>query len=113
MSLNTSQLGKDILGAFKGALTDKWPDIKEYGEAEAKKLAQTLVMIESLRVSGKINDEQARLHLDIQKNSARIVLLSIEGLGILAVEAALNAALEVVKQAVNTAIGFPLIGPTA
>lgn len=109
MSLNASQLGKDILAAFKGALTDKWPDIKEYGEAEAKKLAQTLVMIEALKVSGKINEEQATLHLEIQKNATRTVLLTLEGLGILAVEAAINAALNVVKEAVNTAVGFVLL----
>lgn len=109
MSLSAPQLGKDILGAFKGVFTEKWPDIKEYGEAEAKKLAQALVMIEALKVSGKINKDQARLHLEIQKNSARTVLLTLEGLGIVAVEAALNAALDVVKQAVNTAVGFALI----
>lgn len=109
MSLNASQLGKDILAAFKGVLTDKWPDIKEYGESEAKKLAQALVMIETLKASGKINKEQARLHLDIQLNASRTVFLTLEGLGLLAVEAALNAALGVVKKAVNTAVGFALI----
>lgn len=109
MSLNASQLGKDILAAFKGTLSNKWPDIKEYGETEAKKLAQSLVMIESLKNSGKINEEQAALHLEIQKNATRTVLLTLEGLGILAVEAAINAALNVVKDAVNTAVGFALI----
>ena len=109
MSLDASQLGKDILTSFSGILTAKWPDIKEYGEAEAKKLAETLVMIEALKLSGKINEEQARLHLEIQKNAARAVLLTLEGLGILAAEAAINAALNVVKGAVNTAVGFALI----
>ncbi len=109
MALSASKLGKEILVAFRGSLTEKWPDIKEYGEAEAKKLAQALVMIEALKVSGKINEEQATLHLEIQKNACRTVLLTIEGLGILAVEAAINAALVVVKDAVNTALGFALL----
>lgn len=109
MALSASQLGKDILAALKGTLSEKWPEIKEYGEAEAKKLAQTLVMIEALKVAGKINEEQAALHLEIQKNSSRTVLLTIEGLGVLAAEAALNAALNVVRDAVNTAIGFVLL----
>lgn len=109
MSLSASQLGKDILAALRGTLTEKWPDIKEYGEAEAKKMAQSLVMIEALKISGKINEEQAALHLEIQKNASRTVLLTIEGLGVLAVEAALNAALNVVKDAVNTAMGFALL----
>lgn len=109
MGLNVSQLGKDILGAFKGTLTEKWPDIKDYAEAEAKKMAQTLVMIEALKLSGKINNEQANLHVEIQKNATRIVLLTLEGLGVLAVEAAINAALGVVKDTVNSALGFALL----
>jgi hypothetical protein len=109
MALNASQLGKDILGALRGSLKDKWPDIKEYGQAESKKLAQALIMIEALKVSGKINKKQAALQLEIQKNATRMVFLTIEGLGVLAVEAAINAALNVVKNTVNTAIGFALL----
>jgi len=109
MSLDASQLGEDILGAFAGAFKKKWPDIKEYGESEAKKLAQTLLMIEALKISGEINEKQAQIHLKIQENSTRMVFLTVEGLGILAVEAALNAALDAVKQTVNKAVGFLLI----
>jgi len=109
MALSGSQLGKDIVAAFKGVFTKKWPDIKEYGEAEAKKMAQALIMIEALVASGKINEEQAALHLEIQKNASRAVLLTIEGLGVLAAEAALSAALNAVKESVNTALGFVLL----
>lgn len=109
MSLDATKLGKDILAAFNSALGDKWPDIKEYSESEAKKLAQTLVMIEVLKASGKINKEQAALHLEMQKNATRMVLMTIEGLGILAAEAAISAALNDVKDIVNTAIGFTLL----
>ena len=37
------------------------------------------------------------------------VLLTIEGLGIVAVQNAINSALDVVKDTVNKAIGFGLI----
>jgi hypothetical protein len=47
--------------------------------------------------------------MEMQKNAARMVLLAIEGLGILAVEAAINAALAVVKEAVNGALDFALL----
>lgn len=109
MSLSTTQLSKDILAALRGSLSEKWPEIREYGEAEAKKLAQTLVMIETLTLSGKINPAQAALHLDIQKNATRSVLLTLEGLGLLAVEAALDAALGVIRETVNGALGFTLL----
>ncbi len=109
MSLDVTQLGKDIFAAFNGTLIAKWPEIREYGEAEAKKLAQTLVMIETLKISGKITKEQAVLHLEIQKNATRMVFMTIEGLGILAAEAAITEALNVVRDSVNTAVGFSLL----
>ncbi len=109
MNLDAAALAGNMIGAFKTQLADKWPEIKTYGESEMKKLAQTLVMIEQLKVSGEITAEQAKLHLQIQKNAVRAVMLTIEGLGLLAVEAAINAALGIVKTAVNTALGFVLI----
>ena len=60
-------------------------------------------------MKGKITEEQARLYIDIQKNSMRIVLLTIEGLGILAVEAAINAAIDVIRSTVNTALGWRIL----
>ena len=109
MNLDAISLGKDILAALNGNLVAKWPDAKEYGEAEAKKLAQTLVMIGTLKATGKINKEQAALHLEMQKNATRMVLMTIEGLGILAAEGAINSALNAVKDTVNKEIGFPLL----
>lgn len=109
MSLNVSELATKMLDAAKGVLSEKWPEIQDYAEAETRKLAESLVMIEKLKLAGRINEEQAKLHFDIQKNAARTVLLTVEGLGILAVERALNAASAVVQDAVNTALGFHLL----
>lgn len=109
MSINAGELAGNMLNAMQGVLSEKWPEIKEYAESEAKKLAQSLVMIEALKVANKIDADEAALHLSIQKNASRMVLLTIKGLGVLAVEQALNAALDVVKDTVNTALGFTLI----
>ena len=66
-------------------------------------------MVEKLKLLGQIDEEEAELQFNIQKNASRTVLLTIEGLGILAVEQAINAALDVVSDTVNTALGFNLI----
>lgn len=107
--LNVNQLAKEMTAAFKGELSSKWPDIKAYAESEAKKLAQSVKMIETLKIENKITNEQADLHLQIQKNSTRMTLLTLEDMSLLTVEAAINAALSVVKTAVNSALGFALI----
>lgn len=109
MSINAEELAGNMLAAMQKALSNKWSEIEEYGEAEAKKLAQSFVMIETLKAANKIGAEEAALHFSIQKNASRTMLLAIEGLGVLAVEQALNAALYVVKDTVNTAVGFTLI----
>jgi hypothetical protein len=45
----------------------------------------------------------------MQKNSALAVMLTVEGLGLLTVESAINAALGAVRDSVNTAVGFALL----
>jgi hypothetical protein len=109
MALSASGLAKQMLAAAKGEVAEKWPDVKLYAEAEARKLAQTLVMIEKLKVSGKITKKQADILLDMQKQTSRVVLLTIEGLSLLAAEAAINAAIKSIRDAVNDAIGWKLI----
>jgi len=109
MGLRASTLVKDMLAAAKGEVAEKWPEVKIYAEAEAKKLAQTLVMIEKLKVSGRITKKQADILLDMQKQTSRVVLLTIEGLSLLAAEAAVNAAIKSIRDAVNDGIGWKLI----
>lgn len=109
MAIDAGKIAQEMAKAFLLALQKDFPGITDYAASEAQKLAQTFVMIENLKVSGKINEDQAKVYLDIQKSATRVVFLTIEGLGLLAVEAALNAALDVIKQTVNTALGFVLI----
>jgi hypothetical protein len=109
MALNASQLLKEMLGAAQPILVKHWKETKPYAEKELKSFTHNLIMIEKLKLQNLITKEKALIHVDIQKNSFRTVLLTIEGLGILAVEKALNAALDVVRKTVNTAIGFSLL----
>jgi hypothetical protein len=109
MALNVSSLAKTMTEAAKGKLRDHWPEVKEFARAEAKKTAETLAMIERLALVGQINAKQAKALLGMQKNSALAVLLTVEGLGLLAVESAINAALGAVRDTVNTAVGFALL----
>lgn len=109
MSLDIGELASSMIGAFKAELSDKWPDVKEYAETEAKKLAENFAMIERMKLSGEITEEQAKLLHDIQKNASRAVLLAVEGLGLIAVEQAINAAMNVLRDTVNGALDFALL----
>ncbi|QDH78464.1 hypothetical protein FKX85_05220 [Echinicola soli] len=107
--INTEEIFEKMVMAVQGVLTNHWEEAQPFAENELKVLANNIKLIGELKLQGKITEEQAKHYLEIQKSSARIVLLTIEGLGILAVEGAINAALDVVKGTVNTALGWKLI----
>lgn len=99
----------DMIAAAKGELDNKWPLIKDYAEVELKKLSLTLALIEKLILAKKIDEGEASVMLEMQKNTARSFMLTMEGMSLIFVEAALNAALSVVRNAVNDALGFILL----
>src|SRR5262249_6983380 len=109
MAFDVKSMMGDMLHAAAGALDKKWPAAKDYAESEFQKIAQSIVAIGKLTAAGTISREEAVLQLEIQKNASRAILCTIEGLGILAVEAAINAALDVIKSTVNTALGWALL----
>lgn len=109
MGLDVGKLGTDMGVAFLNSLKGKAPDIEDYAKSEGIKMAQRLAKIASLVAAGTIDEDEAKDQLDMQKQAATTVLLTIEGLDALAVEAAINAALGVVKDAVNKVLGFVLI----
>lgn len=108
-SIHFPELIQDMLQAAKTSLTSHWKEAAPYAEKEMHAFAENIKLIAKLKLEGKISFEQARLHVDIQKNAMRIVLLTIEGLGILAVEAAINAAIDAARTTVNKAIGWTLL----
>jgi hypothetical protein len=109
MSLKVGTLASQMLAAALPILKKDAQDAEAFAKLEFTKIAQTIVAIGEQVVAGQINKKQAGLLLDMQKGASRNVLLTLKGLALLAVETALNAALDVVKAAVNTALGFALI----
>ncbi|MBL4674754.1 MAG: hypothetical protein JKY70_00875 [Mucilaginibacter sp.] len=108
-SLDFSNLFSDMLGAAKTQLADKWPAVESLATSSIKTLAQSLIEIEDMSLNKTITKEQATLLLDLHKNTAKMVLLSVEVIGIVAAEQAINAALDIVKDTINKTIGFGLI----
>jgi hypothetical protein len=107
--LDVQELLKAMLEAAQGEFKEKWPTIKDFAKSELEKLANTLVQIGKLKATGQITEGEAKILLEMQKNTARTVMLTLEGMGLLLVEAAINSALAVVKDTVNGAVGFVLV----
>jgi hypothetical protein len=108
-TLSAAALASTMLGAARESLGKSWKQVKDFAPGEMKKLAETLVQIGKLSALGRITPGEASVLLDMQKNTARTVLLTIQGMGLIAVEMAINAALGAVRDLVNGALGFALI----
>jgi len=110
MALNVESLASQMLAAALPILKKDAADAESFAKTEFTKIAQTIASIAEQLAAGQINSQQAELLLDMQRSASRNVLLTLQGLALLAVEAAINAALGAIKTAVNTAVGFGLIG---
>jgi hypothetical protein len=110
MSLKISEIFSSMFNAAKDSFGDDWPKAKDHARPKVKKLAQSLVDITKLVATDKVNTQQATALLQIHKNTTQMVMLTIEGLGIIiAVENAINAALNAAADVVNTAAGIKLL----
>jgi predicted deacylase len=109
MALDVRTLIDPMLAAIKPVVGKGWSDVRDYAEGEAEKMALTLAKITDLRTSGKIDEQQAQALLEMQKHSMRMVLLTVEGIGLITAQNAINAALGAVRTVVNSSIGFGLL----
>jgi Asp-tRNA(Asn)/Glu-tRNA(Gln) amidotransferase B subunit len=98
-----------MVAAAKDSLEKDWPKVKDYAQPELRRLAQSLIDITELVASDKVSGRQAQSLLRIHRNTSLTVLLTVEGIGIIAAEKAINAALKVVRDAVNAAAGLRII----
>jgi hypothetical protein len=109
MTLNANDLVGPMLSAINPVLSKYWGDVKDYAETESEKMASTLAKIAELKASNQIDEQQAEALLDMQKHAMQAVLLTVEGIGLIAAQNAINAGLGAIKDVVNKAIGFPLL----
>ena len=109
MALDGQQLIGDMVDAVKGVVAGRWPDIENLAEEELEGLAQIFLRIEAKKLANKISDDEAEMLVRMHRRAVEAVLASIEGMTLIMAEMAINAALDAVKNAVNSAVGFQLI----
>lgn len=107
--VTAANLGDKMYSAAKMSFGSKYAFVRGYLKAESEKLAITLRMIVEQSASGELSKTEARILLNQQKVAASAVLTAAEGMTAVAVQAAINAALKVVKDFVNGELGFALL----
>lgn len=109
MALKVNDIFEKMVQAAKKSLGENWYGIEDLVTWEFKKLSHNIVDIEEMKLNGSITEEVAQLQIDLQKNTMKTMMLTEVAIGILAVEAAINAAFNVVSVMVNKAIGWKIL----
>lgn len=107
--IDVGQIGSMMSRAFIESLGKSVPAIREYAATEFANIAAWMRTLEEQTKSGGVSQEQARALLALQTQATRNVFLTIEGLELLSVERAINAAIDSVRGIVNAAIGFAIL----
>ena len=107
-NFDLNAVGSEALTAGLAALKGHADKAKPFLAAEAKKIAETGLLIVEGKAKGEINDAQAKILLRMQANASQSVLTAVETIGMIAAQDAINAAVGVVRGAVNKALGIAL-----
>jgi hypothetical protein len=90
--VTTDNLGDRIFTTAKDTFGKQFKSVKQF-----------------LRGERDVSEEEARILLNQQKIATSAVLTAAEGMSLIAVQSAINAALNVVRQFVNGKVGFSLL----
>jgi hypothetical protein len=108
-NIDAGTLATQMLTAVSGVLQQHWKDVRPFAETEMQKLALTAVQIEAGQRDGSLTQTQAKILLKMQANATASVFTAIKTIGMIAAQDAINAALGVLKSAVNTAVGIAFL----
>lgn len=108
-NIEKSHLTARMLNAAKGVLGEIKPESLRVAEARMAKIAEAILTIASQEKHGDVLIGDARLYLNLQKNVARCSLYGLKDVGVLAADAAIDAALEAVSEEVNRILCYELL----
>jgi len=106
-------VGEQMLKAFEGSLesdgTKLLPGLETIAKLELLNIAKRVAEISEMLIKGEIDKEKAKIMFKMQKEAVQEQLLTVEGISVVLIQNALNAALNAVRDAVNSAIGWTLL----
>lgn len=107
--LDFGTLLADMTGAAAAAARHRWPQVRDSVMPQFEALASIAVQIERDKLQGRLDEDDARTLVTMQKNALIAVTAGMRGQLKLLAEAAINAALGVARTALNAAVGLPLL----
>ncbi|WP_295393705.1 hypothetical protein [uncultured Thiodictyon sp.] len=108
-TINVNDVARQMLVAAEGVFGEKWPEAKNFATSESKTFAQSMADIQTWKGLHQITEEQARALSRLHQRSMKMVFTALEGISLAMAEKAVNGALDAVRRAINTAIGWRVV----
>jgi vacuolar-type H+-ATPase subunit E/Vma4 len=108
-TIDTEDIAKKMVAAAMGVFKEKWPEVQNFAESEAKKFAQNMAEIALWKATSEITEEQAQALSRLHQRSMKMVFTALEGISLAMAEKAINAAIDAIRSVVNTAIGWAIL----
>ena len=108
-TINVNDLITSMLGAAAQAGREHWPQIRDSVGPQFEELAEIAARIEERKNNNTMNEPQERAIVKIQENALKAVVAGMSGQAKVAAQAAVNAALNVLRTTLNGALGFPFL----
>ena len=107
--IDTRDVTSKMMTAAAAAFGAGWEDVRAFVKIEFKTIVRRIKEIAKAVAFEEIDQVTAKLLLKMQLNNAASAIAATTTMVLVTIETMINAALGVVKDALNTAIGFPLI----
>jgi hypothetical protein len=104
-NLDVNKAVNDMVQASAGSLLQGGAQATQYASHEYTQFIADIQHVQDMAEQGTITDEVAQALVEQHKLSMQAVLITVEGLGVIAVQNAINAALNVLNSALMTALG--------
>lgn len=108
-ALSVSNLFPPMFAAAKDVAGAGWDEIRTTVKIEFKALAKRTKEIGKAFANGDINKSTAKLLMKMVRNNVIAAIALVTNQVLITAERIVNAALKVIKDVVNTAIGFAIL----
>ena len=106
---DSTQMHKKMIEQCEAFKLDDWDHIKPLLAAELDSFILMLKWIKQMKDMNEISLEQARIHIDIQRNTMRTRLTVLPGMDLLKVEHILNQCIDVIRIDIYAYVGWVLV----
>jgi len=104
-NLNINQVVNDMLQAALPHLLKVGQQASTFASHEFQQYITNIEHVQTMVEEKNVTRQEAQFLVDQYKMSMKAVLLTVEGLGVIATQKAINAAIDILNSALNTALG--------